>query len=69
MKNKSSKQANIFVSEEEKTINWPDLLSEFRKNFGDEIYNSWLKNVSLVKEYNDYNSRCSNKILQRLDCV
>ena len=22
--------------------------------FGDEIYNSWLKNVTLVKEFNDY---------------
>ena len=54
MKNKSSKQENIFVTEEEKTINWPDLQSEFRKNFGDEIYSSWLKNITLVKEYNDY---------------
>ncbi len=54
MKNKSTKPENIFVSEEEKTINWPDLQSEFRKNFGDEVYNSWLKNLVLVKEYNDY---------------
>ena len=54
MKNKSSKQENIFVTEEEKTINWPDLQSEFRKNFGDEIYSSWLKNITLVREYNDY---------------
>ena len=54
MKNKSSKQENIFISEEEKTINWPDLQTEFRKNFGEETYNSWLKNLSLIKEYNDY---------------
>ena len=31
MKNKSTNQQNIFVSEEEKTINWPDLQSEFKK--------------------------------------
>ena len=54
MKNKSTKQEKIFVSEEEKTINWSDLQNEFKKNFGDEIYSSWLKNVTLVKEYNDY---------------
>ena len=54
MKNKLIKHANNFVSEEEKIINWPDLQSEFKKNFGDEIYNSWLKNVTLVKEFNDY---------------
>ncbi len=54
MKNKSTNQENIFVSEEEKTIVWTDLQSEFKKNFGDEIYTSWLKNISLLKEYNDY---------------
>ena len=54
MKNKPTKQENIFISEEEKTINWPDLQLEFKKNFGEEIYSSWLKNITLVKEYNDY---------------
>ena len=54
MKNKSTNQENIFVSEEEKTIVWTDLQSEFKKNFGEEIYTSWLKNITLLKEYNDY---------------
>ncbi len=54
MKNKPTKQENIFISEEEKTINWPDLQLEFKKNFGEEVYSSWLKNITLVKEYNDY---------------
>ena len=26
----------------------------FPKNFGQEVYSSWLKNISLLKEYNDY---------------
>ena len=34
MKNKSSKQANIFVSEEEKTLNWTDIQSNFKNTFG-----------------------------------
>ena len=54
MKNKLINRENNFVSEEEKIINWSDLQSELKKNFGEEIYNSWLKNVTLVKEFNDY---------------
>ena len=54
MKNKSTQHDNVFVSEEEKTINWSDLQTEFKKNFGEEVYSSWLKNITLVKEYNDY---------------
>ena len=54
MKNKSSNPKNIFLSEEENTINWSDLQTELKKNFGEEIYSSWLKNITLVKEYNDY---------------
>ncbi len=54
MKNKQTSSANIFVSEEEKTLEWSELQSELKKNFGDEIYSSWLINITLVKEYNDY---------------
>ncbi len=54
MKNKQTSPANIFVSEEEKTLNWSELQSELKKNFGEEVYSSWLINITLVKEYNDY---------------
>ena len=48
------KKQNAFISEEEKTLNWEDIQIAFKKNFGNEIYNSWLLKISLVKEYNDY---------------
>jgi len=48
------KKQNAFISEEEKTLIWEDVQSAFKKNFGNEIYNSWLLKISLVKEYNDY---------------
>ena len=48
------KKQNAFISEEEKTLNWEDIQSAFKKTFGNEIYNSWLQKISLVKEYNDY---------------
>ncbi len=53
MDNKFKKQ-NVFISEEEKTLNWEDIQLAFKKSFGSEIYESWLKKISLIKEYNDY---------------
>ena len=35
-------------------MNWNDIQDAFKKTFGNEIYNSWLQKISLVKEYNDY---------------
>jgi chromosomal replication initiator protein len=54
MEKKSTKAQELFVSEEEKTIAWENVQSVFEKNFGTEVYSSWLKNISLLKEYNDY---------------
>ncbi len=54
MEKKSINSKNIFVSEEENTLNWNDVQNSFQKTFGAEVYSSWLKNISLLKEYNDY---------------
>ena len=54
MEKKSIKTQEVFVSEEEKTLVWENVQNSFEKNFGAEVYSSWLKNVSLLKEYNDY---------------
>ena len=51
---KNIKKQNVYISEEEKTLNWSDIQDSLKKNFGNEIYNSWLQKISLVKEYNDY---------------
>jgi len=54
MEKKSTKIQEIFLNEEEKTIAWEDVQGSFEKNFGSEVYSSWLKNILLLKEYNDY---------------
>ena len=54
MEKKSTKPQEIFLSEEEKILIWENIQSSFEKNFGKEVYSSWLKNISLLKEYNDY---------------
>ncbi len=48
------KKQNVYISEEEKTLNWEEIQASFKKTFGSEIYTSWLQKISLVKEYNDY---------------
>ena len=54
MEKKSTKPQEVFASEEEKILVWADIQISFEKNFGSEVYSSWLKNISLLKEYNDY---------------
>ena len=54
MEKKSIKTQEVFFNEEEKTLIWEDVQSSFKKIFGSEVYSSWLKNISLLKEYNDY---------------
>ena len=53
-KNNINKQQNVYVSEEENTLNWLEVQSAFKKTFGGEIYNSWLQKITLIKEFNDY---------------
>ena len=45
---------NVYVSQEENTLNWEEIQNSFKKIFGTEIYSSWLSKISIVKEYNDY---------------
>ena len=54
MEKKSTHTQEIFVSEEEKILVWESVKISFEKNFGSEVYSSWLKDISLLKEYNDY---------------
>ena len=54
MEKKSLNTTNSFLSEEEKIIQWENVQSAFKKTFGSEVYTSWLKNITLLKEYNDH---------------
>ena len=54
MENNNYKKQNAYISEEEKTLNWSEMQTSFKKIFGSEVYNSWLQKISLVKEYHDY---------------
>ncbi len=46
---KSSENTNIL-----ETFNWDNLQNEMRIKFGNDIYDSWIKKIKFVNEYNDY---------------
>ena len=50
----SKQPSNIPSIEEENILNWNEILKMLKKNFGDDVYESWIKNVNLKKEFNHY---------------
>ena len=51
---KSKQAENVLVAKEEKFLNWNEVLEKLKKTFGSDIYESWIKNVNLNKEFNHY---------------
>ena len=51
-KNSLQSKTNSFV--EENQLDWNLIQKNFEATFGNQIYSSWLKNISLIKEYNHY---------------
>ena len=50
----SKQSENILLAKEENLLNWNDTLDKLKKTFGRDIYESWIKNVNLKKEFNHY---------------
>ena len=42
------KKQNVYISEEERTLDWIEIQAAFKKTFGTEIYTSWLKKNQLI---------------------
>ena len=51
---KNNLKVNSQAILEEKILNWNSVQQSFEKSFGTEIYTSWLKNINLLREYNDH---------------
>ena len=47
-------EPNNNLAQEENIINWNDVLQMFKNTFGNDVYESWIKNINLKKEYNHY---------------
>ena len=50
----SKQNASILLAKEESQLNWNEVLGKLKKNFGHDIYESWIKNLNLKKEFNHY---------------
>tara|TARA_Y100000590_G_scaffold462048_1_gene625177 strand:- start:349 stop:1740 length:1392 start_codon:yes stop_codon:yes gene_type:complete len=50
----SKKNLTISQAQEENLLNWKEILKKFQTNFGNDIYESWIKNINLEKEFNHY---------------
>ena len=44
----------ILLAKEENLLNWDEVLGKFKQAFGHDIYESWIKNINLKKEFNHY---------------
>ena len=50
----SKKNSNANSLEEENLLNWNEILVKFKITFGNDIYESWIRNIDLKKEFNHY---------------
>jgi len=50
----SKQTPDILLAKEEDLLNWNDALAKLKITFGSDIYESWIKNVNLKKEFNHY---------------
>jgi len=42
------------ILKEENIIDWNKVLEKFQQNLGNDVYESWIKNITLKKEFNHY---------------
>jgi len=50
----SKNDMSVLQAKEENNINWNEILNKLKKTFGSDIYESWIKNINLKKEFNHY---------------
>ena len=50
----SKKNFNNVGPLEESSLDWQRVLQELKVTFGNDVYESWIKNINLIKEFNHY---------------
>ena len=50
----SKQPSNVLLVKEENQLEWNEILKKFKITFGSDIYESWIKNINLKKEFNHY---------------
>ena len=50
----SKQTSSEFLAQEENLLDWNEVLKNFKTTFGNDIYESWIRNINLKKEFNHY---------------
>ena len=50
----TKQNTDTLLAKEENLLEWNKVLGKFKKDFGNDIYESWIKNIKLNKEFNHY---------------
>ena len=50
----SKQTSSVVLAQEENLLDWNEVLKKFKTNFGNDIYESWIKNINLKREFNHY---------------
>jgi len=50
----SKKISSPLLAKEENVLNWNEVLEKLKKTLGNDIYESWIKNINIKKEFNHY---------------
>ena len=51
----------VFAQEEENLLDWNEVLKKFQTTFGNDVYESWIRNISLKKASKESNSQLMNR--------
>ena len=50
----SKQTSKEVLAQEENLLDWNDVLKKFKTTFGNDIYESWIRNINLKREFNHY---------------
>jgi len=50
----SKRTLDVVSAQKENLLDWDEVLKKFRIIFGNDIYESWIANINLKKEFNHY---------------
>ena len=50
----SKKSQSTAPLQEESVLDWKEILNKFQLSFGNDVFESWIKNITLKKEFNHY---------------
>ena len=50
----SKRTSSAVLAQEENLLDWNEVLKNFKTTFGNDIYESWIRNINLKREFNHY---------------